>query len=118
MGVFSLAGKAVTVRSFSQVAGEGWTMTIPADGWEGTQSLVAEPCPIRAGTEIMIAMPKEWLCRLRPQIEAAARHLPLQIQLHGEPLQREDSLEGAHRVENWNGRGIGSFRGSSERSTE
>src|SRR3546814_8267134 len=74
MGVFSLAGRTVTVRSFSRVADEGWAMTIPADAWEGTQPLAVESCRIRAGTEIIIAMPKEWLCNLRAQVEAAARH--------------------------------------------
>lgn len=32
MGVFSLAGKRVTVRSFSKTANQGWTVTIPEDG--------------------------------------------------------------------------------------
>ena len=35
MGVFSLAGKRVTVRSFSKAADAGWTVTIPEDGWQG-----------------------------------------------------------------------------------
>ncbi|WP_294048013.1 ATP-binding protein [Sphingopyxis sp.] len=112
MGVFSLAGRTVTVRSFSRVADEGWAMTIPADAWEGTQPLAVESCRIRAGTEIIIAMPKEWLCNLRAQVEAAARHFPLPIHFHGELLPREDFLEGAHRVEEWNGCRIGIFRGS------
>ena len=89
-----------------------WAMTIPADAWEGTQPLAVESCRIRAGTEIIIAMPKEWLCNLRAQVEAAARHFPLPIHFHGELLPREDFLEGAHRVEEWNGCRIGIFRGS------
>ena len=35
MGVFSLAGKRVTVRSFSKTAGSGCMVTIPEDGWQG-----------------------------------------------------------------------------------
>ena len=118
MGVFSLAGRTVTVRSFSRVADEGWTMTIPADGWEGAQPLAVENCRIRAGTEIIIAMPKEWLCNLRGQIEAAAKHFPLPVHFHGALLPREDFLEGAHRVEEWNGCRIGIFRANYDLATE
>src|SRR3546814_18965924 len=57
-------------------------------------------------------MPNEWLCTLRAQVEAAALHFPLPIHFHGELLPREDFLEGAHRVEEWNGCRIGIFRGS------
>src|SRR3546814_14825429 len=101
MGVFSLAGRTVTVRSFSRVADEGWTMTIPADGWEGAQPLAVENCRIRAGTEIIIAMPKEWLCNLRGQIEAAAKHFPLPVHFHGALLRPEERPVGKECVSTW-----------------
>lgn len=110
MGVFSLAGRRVTVRSFSLAANAGWSVTIPEDGWQGELPLAVEPSSMRKGTQIAIAIPGDWLPTLRSQVEAAAKHFPLLVGFRGEKLPREDFLEGAHRVEEWNGCRIGIFR--------
>lgn len=110
MGVFSLAGRRVTVRSFSRTANAGWTVTIPSDGWEGGAALPVGISSIRQGKQIIIAMVDAWLANLDSAVQAAAKHFPLPVRFDGEVLLREDFLEGAHRVEEWNGCRIGIFR--------
>lgn len=112
MGVFSLAGKRVTVRSFSRAADVGWTVTIPEDGWQGEQPLTVETSEIRKGTQLVIAMPTEWLPNLQSQIEAAAKHFPLPVRFQGAVLPREEFLKGACRIEEWRGCRIGIFSDS------
>jgi len=112
MGVFSLAGKRVTVRSFSRAADAGWTVTIPEDGWQGENPLTVEAYEVRKGTQIIIAMPAEWLPNLQSQIEAAAKHFPLPVEFQGTVLPREDFLKGACRIEEWHGCRIGIFSDS------
>src|SRR3546814_16896917 len=65
IGVFSLAGRDVVVRSWSGAAGRGWAVHIPADGWEGAVPLAIEPCGIVRGTEIQIMLPAAWEDRKR-----------------------------------------------------
>ncbi len=112
MGVFSLAGKRVTVRSFSKTAGSGWMVTIPEDGWQGEDSLTVEASDIRKGTQLVIAMPAEWLPNLQSRVEAAAKHFPLPVEFQGAVLPREDFLKGACRIEEWHGCRIGIFSDS------
>lgn len=57
-------------------------------------------------------MPAEWLPNLQSQIESAAKHYPLPVHFHGELLPREDFLEGAYRIEEWQGCRIGIFSDS------
>lgn len=118
MGVFSLAGRRVTVRSFSASANRGWAVTIPENGWEGAIPLSVEPSAIRRGTQIAIAMPADWLASLPHHVEAAAKHFPLPIRFRGQVMAREDFLEGAHRIEEWNGCRIGIFRSGSYEPAE
>ena len=112
MGVFSLAGKRVTVRSFSRSANAGWAVTIPEDGWEGAAPLAVGPSAILRGTQIIIAMPDAWRSSLEIRLSAAAKHFPLPIRFQGEVLPRDDFLERAYRVEEWQGCRIGIFRAS------
>jgi hypothetical protein len=110
MGVFSLAGRRVTVRSFSQAANAGWSVTIPENGWQGELPLAVETSSMRKGTQIAIAFPGEWLPTLQSQVEAAAKHFPLAVGFRGENVPRKDFLAGAHRIEEWNGCRIGIYR--------
>lgn len=110
MGVFSLAGKRVTVRSFSKDANAGWTVTIPEDGWEGGVPLPVEPSSIQEGTQIIIAMPPAWLTDLNVKVQLAAQFFPLPVRFRGNLLPRTEFLENAHRVETWNGCRIGVYR--------
>ncbi len=112
MGVFSLAGKRVTVRSFSRAANAGWTVTFPKDGWQGENPLTVEAYEVRKGTQLVIAMPAEWLPNLQSRVEAAAKHFPLPVEFQGAVLPREDFLKGACRIEEWHGCRIGIFSDS------
>jgi hypothetical protein len=56
MGVFSLAGRTVTVRSWSGSAQAGWQVTIPDNGWEGQMPLIIEPADITGGTQIRVSL--------------------------------------------------------------
>lgn len=109
MGVFSLAGHRVEVRSFSVAANQGWRVIISPDAWETGKPLDIEPCSIDRGTEILIDMPETWNEALAPAAAKAAKHYPLPVHLGGKPLARTDFLADARRIEDWNGCRIGVF---------
>ena len=109
MGVFSLAGRDVLVRSWSRVAGRGWAVHIPADGWEGAVPLAIEPCGIVRGTEIQIMLPAAWEEQLSSALRLAARYFPLPVHFEGKQLPCEDFLAGAEQIEEWEGCRIGIF---------
>ena len=109
MGVFSLAGRDVVVRSWSRAAGRGWAVHIPADGWEGAVPLAIESCGIVRGTEIQIMLPAAWEEQLRSTLHLAARYFPLPVHFEGAQLPCEDFLAGAAQIELWEGCRIGIF---------
>lgn len=117
MGVFSLAGNRVEIRSFSAAANQGWSVVIAADAWESGTPLTIEPCDIDCGTEILIDMPSGWDDTLEAAAKKAATHYPLQVFFQGEPCARTDFLAEASRVEMWNGCRIGVFRDRHHRSS-
>jgi hypothetical protein len=117
MGVFSLAGHRVEIRSFSPVANQGWSVVIAADAWESGTPLAIEPCSIDGGTEILIDMPSGWSETLAAAVKKAATYYPLQVFFQGELCARSDFLAEASRVETWNGCRIGVFRGRNYRSS-
>ncbi|WBQ17703.1 ATP-binding protein [Sphingobium yanoikuyae] len=109
MGVFSLAGRDVVVRSWSRAAGRGWAVHIPTDGWEGTVPLAIESCGIVRGTEIQIMLPAAWEEQLGSALRTAARYFPLPVHFEGAQLPCEDFLAGAVQIELWEGCRIGIF---------
>lgn len=109
MGVFSLAGRHVEIRSRSTAADIGWSVVIPPEAWESGTPLAIGPDDIAAGTEIRIDMPEPWIRDLPAAVASAARHYPLPVTFGGEELKREDFLAGACRVEEWQGCRIGVF---------
>ena len=109
MGVFSLAGGHVEIRSRSTAADIGWSVVIPPEAWESGVSLAIEPGEIATGTEIRIEMPEAWARDLRAAIDNAAHHYPLPVTFRGEELKRVDFLSGACRIEEWHGCRIGVF---------
>lgn len=117
MGVFSLAGRDVLVRSWSQTAKRGWSVHIPADGWEGAIPLAIETCGIVRGTEIQIVLPPAWVEQLPSAMRLAARYLPLPVHFKGAQLPREDFLAGAGRIELWEGCRIGIFHDGTTEAT-
>ncbi|MBA4090255.1 MAG: ATP-binding protein [Sphingobium sp.] len=117
MGVFSLAGQNVSVRSWSRRSGRGWAVHIPADGWEGTMPLAIEPSAIVRGTEIEIMLPDAWEQQLSSTLRLAARHFPLPVHYEGAELPREDFLAGAVHIETWEGCRIGIFHDGTTEAT-
>lgn len=117
MGVFSLAGHRVEIRSFSPAADRGWSVVIAADAWESASPLAIEPCAIECGTEIVIDMPQGWQDALEASARKAASYYPLQVFFQGVPLPRKDFLAEASRVEMWNGCRIGVFHDRHYRSS-
>ncbi|CAM5612756.1 ATP-binding protein [Sphingobium scionense] len=109
MGVFSLAGRDVIVRSRSRAAGRGWAVHIPADGWEGTVPLAIASCGIVRGTEIQIMLPAAWEEQLGSELRIAARYFPIPVHFEGAQLPCEDFLAGAAQIELWEGCRIGIF---------
>ena len=110
MGVFSLAGRDVMVRSFSRPDHQGWMAHIPASAWETSRPIAISPDPISRGTAITIKAPDAWLKTLADDIAKAAKHYPLPVTLNGAALPREDWLQDAIYFEEWNGARIGVFQ--------
>lgn len=116
MGVFSLAGHRIEIRSFSTVVNQGWSVAIAADAWENAVPLTIEPCAIDCGTEIQIDMAPGWSDTLAAAVKKAATYYPLPVFFEGEPCPRTDFLADARRIETWNGCRIGILRGRNYRS--
>lgn len=110
MGVFSLAGRDVMVRSFSRPDRQGWMAHIPASAWETSRPIAISPDPISRGTAITIRVPDSWLKTLADDVAKAAKHYPLPVTLDGKALPREDWLADAVHIEEWNGTRIGVFQ--------
>lgn len=109
MGVFSLAGQDVQVRSWSQSAGRGWAVHIPADGWEGGMPLAIASSGIVRGTEFQIRLPAAWETQLDAALRKAALFFPLPVHFVGAELPRADFLGEANWVEEWEGCRIGVY---------
>jgi hypothetical protein len=116
MGVFSLAGRDVIIRSWSQPERQGWMTHIPAGAWESSRPIVVSKDPIAQGTAITVRMPQEWSDGLEGAIRQVARHYPLPVTFNGEPVEQKNWLAGAILVEEWNGCRIGIFREESAHS--
>lgn len=115
MGVFSLAGHRVEVRSFSESAARGWLVVITPDAWESGSPLAIEPFEIDIGTEILIDLPESWETTLDGAVACCALYYPIPVFLRGDAQPRADFLAGAIYVEEWQGCRIGVFRGLGNR---
>lgn len=109
MGVFSLAGRHVEIRSHARGADDGWRVVIPPEAWEMGIALAVEPWKVEIGTQIRIGMPEAWIADLANAAANAARHYPLPVLFRGEQLKQTDFLAGALHVEKWHGCRIGIF---------
>ena len=109
MGVFSLAGRHVVIRSRTADAEDGWQVTIPPQAWESGEPLDLVPAMIVKGTEIDIDLPRAWADELGQAVKNAARFYPLPVFYGDERQAHEGFLKKAVRVENWNGCRIGVF---------
>lgn len=109
MGVFSLAGRRVTVRSHAAELGAAWQVTITPDAWESGKPLDLVPSSLEKGTEIEIDLPESWVNALEQAAQDAARFCPVPIWFGDNRLPQENFLRDAERVEEWNGCRIGIF---------
>ena len=109
MGVFSLAGRDVIVRSWSRPEHQGWCAHIPAGAWATSRPIAIEADPIDRGTAISLTVPETWIPTLRATLETVALFYPLPVFLDGEELPRRPWLAGAVHVEDWQGCRIGVF---------
>ena len=97
MGVFSLAGRDVIVRSWSRPAHRGWMAHIPAGAWHDSRSIAIEADPIARGTTITLRMPDEWAAQLRSDAERVARFYPLPVEFDGDRRrERHEDHDPAH----------------------
>lgn len=109
MGIFSLAGRHVVIRSRTAEAEEGWQVTIPPQAWESGEPLDLVPVVTAKGTEIEIELSKAWTDELGQAVKSAAKFYPLPVFYGEEQQAHEGFLKEAARVENWNGCHIGVF---------
>lgn len=109
MGVFSLAGRDVIIRSWSQPERQGWMAHIPAGAWESSRPIAISADPIERGTAITVRMPEDWSEKLGETVREVARHYPVPVTFDGEAIAQADWLEDAVRIEEWNGCRIGVF---------
>lgn len=110
MGVFSLAGRHVTVRSRPADAADGWQVTIPPDAWETSQPLDLAIADLAKGTEIDIDLPDSWAPFLIEAVKNAATYYPLPVTFDGAIQARSSFLQKAERIEEWHGCRIGVFK--------
>ncbi|ATI56840.1 MULTISPECIES: ATP-binding protein [Sphingomonas] len=110
MGVFSLAGRDVIIRSFSKPDRQGWMAHIPASAWETSRPIAISSDPIARGTAITVRVPDEWLKTLERDVEKAAKHYPVPVTWNGNDLVQEDWLKDANHIEEWQGVRIGVFQ--------
>lgn len=111
MGVFSLAGKAATITSKAD-SHNGWSVSIPADGWEGDFDLPVEACEREIGTSITIIFENRHPEAIADAVRKAARFYPLTVSIDGEELDREDFLKEALFIAERDGCRIGVYPGS------
>ena len=111
MGVFSLAGKDVTISSRATDQAIGWSANIRENEWTGEADIpvVDESRPV--GTTITVHVPLGGPAPLSKAVEEAAAHYPLPVTLNGVLAKQADFLEGAKFIGEWRGSRIGVFTG-------
>lgn len=109
MGVFSLAGQHVAVRSHAAELGVAWQVAIPQQAWESGMPLDVIPSSLAKGTEIEIDLPEAWARQLEQAVKSAARFCPVPIWFGGDRQPHEDFLREAEWIEDWHGCRIGVF---------
>lgn len=110
MGVFSLAGRRVEVKSCARTTGEGWRVEIGADDWEAGAPISVLPCAHPFGTRFSVALDEQWAKALDGAAQSAARYCSIPVRLDGKELPREDWLKGAETIVEQGGVWIGIYR--------
>lgn len=109
MGVFSLAGRQVEVRSCARTTGEGWRIEIGSDDWESGTPISVTSCSHPFGTQFRVPLDEQWAKALDAAAQNVARYCPLPVRLNGTLLKRQDWLEGADTIVEQDGVRIGLF---------
>ncbi|AXK43972.1 ATP-binding protein [Erythrobacter aureus] len=112
MGVFSLAGKQVTIFSRHASQESAWYAEIDPDAWTGEKDIPLSETERDIGTTITFVLDKTNPGFVESQIHKAARFCPVLVELNGAEVPSEDFLEHAVYIEEWNGSRIGIFRGA------
>jgi hypothetical protein len=107
MGVFSLAGRAVTISSQAASSDEGWRISILPSEWESSQPILVEPCQRDQGTELLIAFDQAWAASLETAACDTARFCPVPMTFNGRPVQQVEWLAPAVAVTEFEGVRIG-----------
>lgn len=111
MGVYSLARRSSSRISSRTRGSSAWTVELTPGVFLGDRPAeVAQDAefPQEHGTTVSFARNTD---EYNPAntIRQAAQHFPLPVTLNGEPLEQAEFLEGALRVETWEGVRIGVF---------
>lgn len=110
MGLYSLARSPRTVITSAPRHGPAWQVVLTPPNFTGEEPaevLQPDPPPASAGTSITFHHRTADLAALRNQLQEAARHCPVPVNLDGEPLNQESFLTNAVHTEYWNGLTIG-----------
>ena len=109
MGIACLARRGCVVSSRARAPSDrpvtGWRMTLEPDHFLGKAAATAVPdktAPAPCGTCVTFHA-TESLDALKAAVAATARYAPLWVSFNGKELERHNFLEGALRIEHWNG---------------
>lgn len=109
MGVFCLAGKAVTITSRTADQEQGWTISIAEDGWTGERAIAVELANHEVGTSIRFDLPNMAAANLENCIASCAQYYPLPVIANDKELARAEFLKDAIHVSKWRGCDIGVY---------
>jgi hypothetical protein len=101
MGIFSLANRAVTIRSHD------WQVHLTPAHFSGEATASVESCEAIAGTRLSLRITEAETSALHSSVCQVAQFYPLPVWLNGEAIVRQDFLQEAVYVENWHGLRIG-----------
>ena len=98
MGIFSLGGRHVEVRSRAGSEDQpGWCIFIEPDDWESGAPIAVLPVDHPRGTQIRFALDAQSIFRLEHIAQDAALYCPIPVTLNGAVLPHEDFLTGAEK---------------------
>ncbi|MDF0543848.1 ATP-binding protein [Sphingobium sp. H39-3-25] len=112
MGVFSLAGRHVEIRSRPRAGGDAWQISIAPGDWESGAPIPVARCDQPIGTEIRLLLEEDWAKTLEASVATAARYCPTPIRFKGAPLAQSDWLAEAVVIVEADGVRIGLYNGT------
>lgn len=112
MGMFSLAGRYVVIRSRPGEAQRDWQVAIEPADWEASAPIAVEPVDMDPGTTILFELPDAWAGSLNHAVAEASLSYPLPVRFADAEQPRRDWLGECVHVEDWQGTRIGVLHGS------